>query len=107
MIGTICSVFSGESFESCLNCTETQLTGRFWEAKRQAARQRLENLRVALASRFPEERKTYVQEQEQQAHPVDPEADGDFGKEDIRKLRGVLIKAQQKDPKLAQMIKEV
>lgn len=106
MIGTICSVFPGESFESCLNSTEQQLTGRFWEAKRQAARRRLEDLRVALASRFPEERKSYIQEQEQQAHPVDPESDGDFGKEDIRKLRGILTKAQQKDPKLAQMIRE-
>ena len=70
--------------------TRKQLLGMYWEAKRVEARRGLTFLRLMVAIKMPKIYKEISEELEQRAYPVDPEADGHFGKEDIQAVRGLM-----------------
>lgn len=70
--------------------TRKQLLGAYWEAIRVEARRGLWLLRVMIAAKSPKIYKSLTEELEQRAYPVDPEADGHFGKEDIRAIKGLM-----------------
>jgi len=90
LIGKICKVFKGESFQSCLNYTEDQLLNMWAETRRQEAIDHLMQMKLSVAVKSKEGYEDMEEALELDAYPFDPESDGDFGREDFEKLRGVL-----------------
>jgi hypothetical protein len=95
----VCSIFHGENWDTCFSKTKEQIMGQYWESFRQEARQRLSDIHCASAVKSS---KLYEQLVDgpgglnDRANPVDPEADGDFGREDIRAVRGIFGKDAHK-----------
>ena len=87
MIGKICSVFKGESFDACYATTREQLLGRYWEAMRQEARNRIRDLENRRAIQDPEYFEKLIEALVQRAQPPDPASDGHFGKEDVKLVK--------------------
>jgi hypothetical protein len=63
--------------------TKRQLLSVYWESFRQEARQNLLQIKILGISRMESENKQEIEELERLAYPFDPEADGDFDREDI------------------------
>ena len=86
MIGIICSVFHGETYDSCLHSTEEALRVRYEEAKKIRARNDLRFIRNMLATQNAEFHEELTEELEVEAYPLDLATERDMTKEDILRV---------------------
>ena len=87
MIGTICVIFHGETFDSCLDKTPESLRNIYYEADRQIAREQLKEMRTMAVVQSAEAYRELAEELEMKAYPPDFEPEKNMDKNDIFRLR--------------------
>ena len=75
--------------------TEDQVLSMYWESFRQEARERIQRSEELIVAQSSKMYREFIQTQELRAYPPDPEADGEFDKEDMKLLKKTFGKMKE------------